>query len=478
MGSKARLGSGKRIVATAVAASLLVVLLIAGLAFVNSIGAARVAENARSLHWANAALGTSSLTRAALVQRITFEGLDDGGLADEAAVAFAADQVESARSELEGLQAAAGDSPSAPYLIHFVAEVGAAIKSLEDGDVDGARDVVLSGVETRYMDLVASLKAEQDSIQRAISDNTAAASRTNGYVLFFLTLAVPTAAVLVYWVIARRQVREFKLQSELELDAERAVSKAKDTFIAGLSHELRTPLTSIYGFAEILTDHEAGDMEQISELSQIIANEASEMTRMVDDLLAASRMESTGLEIELSLTKVQDVVESAALAFERAGLEIVKPSASVIVETDAARLRHVLVNLLSNAATHGGDRIGVEVSEAAGTVDISVVDNGSGIPEDHLEAIFEGFVHNGAAPLLTGSVGLGLAVASRVASLLGGRLSYQRFAGRTYFTITIPHSAATHGPDRVESKVSSDPIDKEVEPGDESVADMIRALSR
>lgn len=210
------------------------------------------------------------------------------------------------RSELGDLQAAAACSASAAHLIHTVAEFGTAVELLEVGDLDPAREAVLTGLESRYMGLVASLKAEQDSIQASISDNTAAASRTNGCFLFFLTLAVPAAADVVYWVIARRQVRDFRLQSELELDAERAVSKAQVTFIAGLSDELRTPLESIYGFAEILTYNEAGDAAQVSELSQIIANEATEMTRMVDDLLAASHMESTGLEIELSATRVAD----------------------------------------------------------------------------------------------------------------------------------------------------------------------------
>ena len=72
----ARTDGRKRTIAMAVGVSLLLVLFVAGLAFANSIGAARVAENASSLHWANATLGTSSLTRAALVQAVTFVELE------------------------------------------------------------------------------------------------------------------------------------------------------------------------------------------------------------------------------------------------------------------------------------------------------------------------------------------------------------------------------------------------------------------
>lgn len=457
----ARASTRKRTVATAVGVSLLLVLFVAGLAFANSIGAARVAENARSLHWANATLGTSSLARAALVQAVTFVELEQEGLVTDSEVGYATDQVSASLAELSDLLESDDGSVSVPYLTHYVAELEAAVDHLAVGNVAAARSAVISDVEKSYMDLSASLEVEQEAIQAEINENTAAATRTNGYVVFILTLAIPASAVIAYWLIARRQVREYRLKTELELESERAVSKAKDTFIAGLSHELRTPLTSIYGFAEILTDNETDDPAQVQELSQIIANEAAEMTRMVDDLLAASRMESTGIEVEMSSTRAVDVVESAITPFERAGLKIRRPSGDATVMTDGARLRHIVVNLLSNAARHGGETIGVEISPGDETVDIEVWDDGPGVPDDKIESLFDRFIHNGAAPLLTGSIGLGLAVASRLASMLGGRLTYQRFAGKTYFIMSVPVAAAASE-----------------EPGDqESVADVIRAMS-
>lgn len=457
----ARADTRKRTVAMAVGASLLLVLFVAGLAFANSIGAARVAENARSLHWANATLGTSSLARAALVQGVTFVELQQEGLVTDGEVAYATDQVEASLGELTTLQENAGESVSGPYLTHYVAELEAAADQLAAGDASAARSAVISDVESSYMDLTSSLEVEQESIQAQINDNTAAATRTNGYVVFILTLAIPASAVLVYWLIARRQVREYRLKTELELESERAVSRAKDAFIAGLSHELRTPLTSIYGFAEILTDSDTEDPAQVQELSQIIANEAAEMTRMVDDLLAASRMESTGIEVEMAPTRAVDVVESAITPFERAGLKIRRPSDDATVVTDGARLRHIVVNLLSNAARHGGQTIGVEISPGDDSVDIEVWDDGPGVPEEQIENLFDRFIHNGAAPLLTGTIGLGLAVASRLASMLDGRLTYQRFGGKTYFIMSVPVVADSAG----------QPAEQE------SIADVIRAMS-
>ena len=462
MEKPARHDARKRTVAMAVGVSLLLVLFVAGLAFANSIGAARVAENARSLHWANATLGTSSLTRAALVQAVTFVELEQQGLVTDEDVAYATTQVVASYDELKQLEEIAGASPSSTDLTHFMAEVGSAMTALDEGSVDEARNIVIGDMEGAYIDLFDSLQTEQGTIQAAIEANTAAAARMNGYVVFILTLAIPGSAVIVYWWIARRQVREYRLRTELELEGQRAINRAKDSFIAGLSHELRTPLTSIYGFAEILTDGDGADPEQTKEIVQIIANEAAEMTRMVDDLLAASRMESSGIEVDMAPTNIREVVESAITPFERAGLEVKLSATDATVSTDAGRLRHILINLISNAARHGGDKIGVEVSQAGDTVDIEVWDNGQGVPEDQVEKLFDRFIHKDAAPLLTGSVGLGLAIASRLTTMLGGRLAYQRFAGKTYFTVNVPAAVAAQGDDAIES---------------ESVADVIQEMS-
>ena len=451
-----------RTVAVAVGASLLLVLFVAGLAFANSIGAAKVAGNAASLHWANATLGTSSLARAAMVQAITFADLEDEGLVSNDDLTFAMDQMNASYLELRDLEAHGANSPSVASLTHFLAPLDSAMTSLASGDLASSQSTLLGEGETAYISLVESLQAEQVAVQLAIADNTAAAARVNGYVVFILTLAIPAVAVAIYWFVARRQVKEYQLKTELELESERAISRAKDSFIAGLSHELRTPLTSIYGFAEILTDGDASDSNQTAEIAQIIANESAEMTRMVDDLLTASRMESTGIQIEKVPTRVEDIVESAITPFERAGLTIQRQATKAMVETDGARLRHILVNLLSNAARYGGTLMGVEVSSVDDTVDIEVWDNGPGVPEEQIEKMFDRFVHQGAQPLLTGSVGLGLAIASRLTAMLGGKLSYQRFGGKTYFIVNVPAMAVEPS---------------EISGQKESVADVIKAMT-
>lgn len=443
-------------------ASLLIVLFLAGLAFANSIGASRVADNARRLHWANAALGTSSLTRAALVQALTAVELREDGLATADDVQFVMAQAYSARTELQDLETeeVAASMASLDDLSAFSAIAAAVVSSLDAGDAAAAESLIVDQLETSYQDLSGVLYAEQIAIQGEIADHTDTAARTTSYIVFALTLAIPAAAVATYWWVARGQVREFRIKAETELEAERALGRAKDSFIAGLSHELRTPLTSIYGFAEVLTETGRNAPNDTPEVAGIIASEAAELTRMVDDLLAAARLDSTGIEVHLAPTRVNDVLQSATAPFIKSGFAIrQKPSAEMVL-ADGARLRHVLVNLVSNAVRHGGPDVGIEASAGDGTVDIEVWDNGPGVPDDRMDRLFERFVHDGHETLLAGSVGLGLAVASRLTEMMGGTLTYQRYSNKTYFIVRLPAPKPTSHED-----------------GAESVAEVIRAMS-
>lgn len=456
----------RRALGVALGATLLLTMLVVGLAFANAVGASKVADNAAALHWANATAGTSALTRAALAQATTFAELEAAGLATVDDLDAAMSEAKDSLASLEELARSSDSSLSADSLSKFLDSARVVVGDLEADAVTEAKAIMMTDMESFYVELSASLQAEQDAIQAQIEANTAGAARATAFVKFFLTIAIPAAAVVIYRSIARRQVREMRLKIDVELEAQKAIGRAKDEFIAGLSHELKTPLTSIYGFAEIMSDGSSVDAEQMAEMSNIIANEASEMSRMVDDLLAAARLESSGLKIEAHETRVSEVIASAVAPFEKAGLHVKRSGQDALVSTDAARLRHVLVNLLSNAATHGGPEVGLEISTGDGVVDIEVWDNGGGVPDDRLESLFDTFIHNGAATLMTGTLGLGLGVAARITELLGGKLSYQRFLQKSYFTVTLPLAEGHELADRRE---------REREPVD--VAQMIRALS-
>lgn len=442
----------------ATAAALLLV--VAGLALASSSNITTVATDVRALHWTNATEGTSTLVRAGLVQAVTAGELRDMGLIEPDELDSASDHLAAATAELMHFYDTGETRASYPDLARFVGAVEAAIDDLAAGDVAAAKTRMMTDVETLHRVLTDSLESERESIQQAVDDSSESSRNLNTWVVVILTLAIPGSAVAVYFLIVRGQVRALEERNERELEAERGISRAKDAFIAGRSYELRTPLTSIYGFAEMLAEGEITGFEATSETARIVANEAMEMRRMVDDLLTASRLETAGVEVELSRTEVQGVIDVVAKSFEKNGIRIKRESSPAMAMTDAVLLRHVLVNLISNGVCHGGPVVGVNVTEGEGVVEIEVWDNGDGVPEERIERLFGHFPTESEVSLLTGSAGLGLAVASRLTGLVGGRLEYQRFSGKTYFVLTLP---------------TAEPA--EDEPDDESVAAIIRSLS-
>lgn len=418
-------------------AALLVLLFVAGLTLANSVGASRVAENAATLHWLNGARSAIALTRAALAQEITFVGLERRGLASSEDADFAGAQVDAAMTSLTDLTETAREVGFDGVLDEYVTGAEGVRATLSESGPSDATEAMTT-LEDVYQELSERLSAQQEVVLAAIAANSDAAARVDDYLSVLLTLAIPAAAVLVYWVIARRQVREHAERARIELEAERALNRAKDAFISGLSHELRTPLTSVYGYAELLAEGRHGP-DQVREMASEIARESAELARMVDDLIVASRLDSTGVAVELVPTPVAPVVESAMHPFLRAGHIFDWSPKDLSAMTDGHRLRHVLVNLLSNAVRHGGERIGVNLSAQGDRVEIEVWDDGSGIPDDLVDRLHKlRFAHDDEASLITGSLGLGLSVARRLVDRLEGSIRYRRTKERTSFIVSLP----------------------------------------
>lgn len=431
-----------------------VLLFASGFAFVYSVSVDRVADNARALRWVDSTMASAALARAGLVQATILAGLDgtDGAL----------DEVGTAADDMERLADLGEDHDSSAYLTNYLGVVSMIVTALEDGDFTTAEQQVRTELELAYIGVTAALQTEREAISAALEDSGASGRAINGWVLFVLVLAVPATAISVYTVLARRQVRAQRARSDIEIAAERATHRAKDEFIAALSHELRTPLTAIYGYAAIQADGGIRGPEAVQETGQIIASEAAEMARMVDDLLIASSLTSGGVDLDMRHVKLHDVIESAVMPYQRAGRTIERHPALGLVNADADRLRHVLVNLISNAVKHGGPAVGVNVAMNDESVEIEVWDNGRGLPPDRVDLLFSRHVRDRSEQLLVGSVGLGLAVSARLTALMGGELKYQRFANKTFFVVCLT-------PAVIEQSNRSDDRD--------DVASMIRALS-
>ena len=239
-----------------------------------------------------------------------------------------------------------------------------------------------------------------------------------------------------------------------------SLQQAQTDFVSTVSHELRTPLTSIKGFADTIL--RAGDRLDVSQQRRyvgIIKDQADRLTRLVEDLLAVSRLESKRLQFTNRAIDLQEAVERVQLNLaekaEKHKIVIDIPAGLPPVWADADRLEQILTNLIDNAIKYS--QAGTTVTFLARSimyepgdggnptemVEFLVSDQGVGIPEEHLPKIFHKFSRLDN-PLVrqTEGTGLGLYITRSLALALDGDITVASGAGGSTFTVRLP--AATY----------------------------------
>ena len=236
-----------------------------------------------------------------------------------------------------------------------------------------------------------------------------------------------------------------------------SVQQAQTDFVSTVSHELRTPLTSIKGFADtILRAGERLDVSQQRRYVGIIKDQADRLTRLVEDLLAVSRLESKRLQLTIRSIDFAESVERVVMNLSEKGkkhkLEVNIPPGLPHVWADADRLEQILTNLVDNAIKYSmpGTRVSVDAKVVQSAdkpdeelIEFAVTDGGVGISEEHLPKIFSKFSRLDN-PLVrqTEGTGLGLYITRSLVLALGGEIKVESEPGKTTFTVWLP--AATY----------------------------------
>jgi signal transduction histidine kinase len=229
----------------------------------------------------------------------------------------------------------------------------------------------------------------------------------------------------------------------------------KSRFLANMSHELRTPLNAIIGYAEMLQEvaEEDGLEDYVSDLEKV-GGAATHLLGLISNILDLSKIESGALELAIESIDVaelvQEVVATVTPLVEKNDnrLEIdVSPELGSF-ESDAMRVRQILLNLLANAAkftTEGTVRLAVALVSRDGDdyVELAVEDTGIGMTAEQIEKIFDSFRQADATTARDyGGTGLGLAISKHLCERLGGSISVESEMGRgSTFRACIPMAA-------------------------------------
>lgn len=221
--------------------------------------------------------------------------------------------------------------------------------------------------------------------------------------------------------------------------------KLQTEFISSLSHELRTPLTAISGWSETLLSGDALDPEETRRGIAIIQRESRRLTEMVTELLDFTRMEDGRMTLNVEMTDLRAEFEDTVYMYgsrlrqEGIALRVLDNDDDIPeIPCDPKRMRQVLLNILDNAAKHGGEGKVIEASMAleGENIVIRIRDYGPGIPEDELPLVKKKFFKGSSKA--RGS-GIGLAVCDEIVEMHGGRLDLENApGGGTLVTIRIP----------------------------------------
>ena len=260
-----------------------------------------------------------------------------------------------------------------------------------------------------------------------------------------------------------------RAQAEVQAARAEAASRAKTEFLAMMSHEIRTPMNGILGCAEMLLDTQPLRAEQ-REFAQLIRSSGESLLAILNDVLDYAKIEAGRMTVEQTVCDLRAVCTDIHRLLRQAAtqrnltlhLDYQEPVPHVITG-DPARIRQVLLNLVSNAlkfTESGGVRIEVSRSSQQ-RVRVSVIDTGIGIAADKLSRLFERFTQaDSSTTRRYGGTGLGLAISKQLVELMGGTIDAVSSPGQgSTFSFELPLSSApapsVATPDRVPASRSS-----------------------
>jgi signal transduction histidine kinase len=324
------------------------------------------------------------------------------------------------------------------------------------GDLAAAREVGES-------EAVPALDRLDEQVTAATDHYESAASRADRIADLGLWVALITAGVAIVGLswrherlrrVGRRQM-ELRLRERVAEVAEiserhRKLEAMKYSFVTAVSHELRTPLTAIHGSLEMLEDGDYGPLDdRVLGVVSVAGRGTRRLARLVEDIIDLERLESGVFGFEQGEHRLRPLLlegtESLMPLAKDARVSLRLGDQDATVACDADRVLQAVVNLVGNAIkfTAPGGTIHLDIRSACDEVEVTVRDEGRGIPATELEAVFDRFHQvDGAADQAKGGTGLGLTITRHIIEGQGGRVWVESEVGHgTTFHFTLPSPA-------------------------------------
>ncbi|HSG48183.1 MAG TPA: PAS domain S-box protein, partial [Longimicrobiales bacterium] len=280
------------------------------------------------------------------------------------------------------------------------------------------------------------------------------------------------AGAVMFGKDVTRRVRAEEALRVAKEEAEGA-NRAKSQFLANMSHELRTPLNSVIGFANILLKNKKGNLgeQDLNFLDRILAN-GRHLLSLINEVLDLAKIEAGRMELDIEEVDLAGLVRETVQQLEgqaqerRVDLGWSAPGPLHPVETDRAKLKQVIINLVGNALKFSaGGRVTVTIhaTPQGHPTAIAVEDTGIGIPRERLAAIFEAFQQaDGGTTRHYGGTGLGLTISRSICQLMGYDLEVESEVGKgSVFSIRLEGGSR---PERAEGDAHPHPADDEPAP--------------
>ena len=267
---------------------------------------------------------------------------------------------------------------------------------------------------------------------------------------FELNFAIPSnfySAVVMAMIALMTSALTTKVKHQEAMKAESQQEKMRANLLRAISHDLRTPLTTIYGSTTVLRENgnHLTDLQK-EKMLQGIQEDAQWLIRMVENLLAVTRIDSGNIQLTTVLTAVDELVDSALQKFRKRYPEqqvvLELPDELILIPMDCMLIEQVLTNLMENAVQHaqGLTQILIRVRKERDSCTFEVIDDGCGIPTERLPKLFTGSpdIKGPVADNAKRNIGIGLSLCATIIRAHGGTIHAENLPeGGAVFRFTM-----------------------------------------